>query len=105
MTKVYNYGNIKIVKKKRGENKMLNSVKCTICNEVKKVNGQKGIEQFVRTHQHNQTDLDLKSNPKVELNSPEDRIMLKLDKPELVTYPSYNPNDKYLNNCTYRRSN
>ena len=74
---------------------MLHSVKCNYCDAIAKVNGQKQIEAFGREHTHNNP-LAGKTGLYINLDNPEDRITLKLDKPELITHGNFNPNDKYL---------
>ncbi len=61
-------------------------MKCLICNKVTSVNGQNGISNFVKLHQHEQTDLQLKINPAVELDNKQDRINLKIDPKPLITH-------------------
>ena len=68
---------------------MNHSMKCDICNMVNKVNGQHGIEVFIKSHQHKQTDLQLKINPAVTRDNPYDRINLKIDAKPLITHGKY----------------
>jgi hypothetical protein len=64
-------------------------MKCDICGMLCKVNGQHGIEVFVKLHQHKQTDLQLKINPDVTRDNPQDRIDLKIDPTPLITHGKY----------------
>jgi hypothetical protein len=74
---------------------MMHSVKCNYCEAIAKVNGQKKIEAFGKLHTHNNP-LAGKSGLYINLDNHEDRITLKLDKPDLITHGNFNPNDKYL---------
>jgi len=56
---------------------------------AQKINGQNGISNFVKTHQHKQTDLQLKINPDVTLDNSQDRIDLKIDPKPLITHGKY----------------
>jgi hypothetical protein len=56
---------------------------------IQKVNGQNGISIFVKSHQHNQTDLQLKINPDVTLDDKQNRIDLKIDPKPLITHGKY----------------
>jgi hypothetical protein len=75
------------------------SIKCTICNQVKSVNGQKQISEFVGQHKgHPELTFTQKLTCNfIDVNNPEDRINLKIDPKPLVTHGHYNSNDRYLN--------
>ncbi len=47
---------------------MIHTIKCTICNETKKVNGQKQIDSFGNDHSHN----DPIARKHLELDKPQD---------------------------------
>jgi hypothetical protein len=65
---------------------MKHSIKCELCNNKKVINGQKQIELFRESHKHTQTDLEVKLGTHLSLDNAQDRIDLKIDKPELVTH-------------------
>lgn len=82
------------------------SIKCTICNQLKSVNGQKQISQFTHEHIEKHPELTLiqkLSANFIDLNNPEHRIELGIDPKPLVTHGQYNPNDTYLRDNTYRK--
>ena len=64
---------------------MRHSIKCTICNKLTQVNGQKQIDTFAKEHRHDLQRADYITGKHIKLDEPQHRIDLRLDKPALIT--------------------